>query len=328
VGTKGNFLQRSRPINTIPPGSFTPPQTVAEETARRATGEFTRANAALSGSLTAGSSRIDPRFNGITFLESSANSIFHSGQLWVARRFAHGYAFTLSYTFSKSIDDISDALGVFGNDSSGQQDPYNNRNNRAVSAFDAPHRLAITHHFEPAWMATNSNPVLRNALHGWKFAGIFQAQSGHPVSIYSGSHAGLSDPLLLGGSNAVRPDLVGPLNIKLAAIGGPNSTTVPNSGLAQPLVGHFGNLGRNTVRVNPMIQADWTLGRTFKINERLSTEIQAQMFNVFNNTTFDNVGGSSSTGTNFLLSGPATFAYYTSTASDQRNTTLTLRLIW
>ena len=331
VGTKGTYLQRSRPINTIAPGVFTPPQTAQEEAARQATGEFTRVNAGLTGSLTAGSTRIDPRFNSMALLESSANSIYNSVQLWVARRFTRGYGFTVSYTFSKSIDDVSDALGIFGNDSANQQNPFDNRNNRAVSAFDVPQRFVITHHFEPQWAATNKNLLLRSILHGWKFSGIFQAQSGHPITIYSGTRAGLSDPTLLGGGGLVRPNLVGLLNIHLDANpgrGSANPNKVTGSGLAQPLVGHFGNLGRNVLRVNPTIQADWTVGRIFKVTERVSTEFQVQMFNVFNNTTFDNVGGSSSTGTNFTLSGPSTFGYYTATATDQRNTTLPLRLIW
>jgi hypothetical protein len=71
-----------------------------------------------------------------------------------------------------------------------------------------------------------------------------------------------------------------------------------------------------------LIQADWTLGKKFNITERMAFEIQAQMFNVFNNTTFS-FGSALNT-----LSAPATFGYYSTTDTNSRNTTLVARFIW
>ena len=45
------------------------------------------------------------------------------------------------------MDDSSDALGVLETDTAAQQNPNNNRNNRAVSQFDVPQRVVITHDF-------------------------------------------------------------------------------------------------------------------------------------------------------------------------------------
>jgi hypothetical protein len=323
VGTKGNFLQRSRPINTLAPGQFTPPANLEEESQMRAAGVFTRINAGLIAPPTAFSNRIDPRFNLVSLVESSANSNYHSGQFHVSRRFARGYAFQATYTISKSIDDISDVLNVLAGDTPAQQNPFDNRNNRAVSQFDIPQRLVIVHQFEPQFTSQVDNPVLRHMVHGWMFSGIFHAQTGFPINLQSGSRAGLADPLLIGGGGQVRPNLVGPLNLKLepnpgASSGNPNKVT--GSGLAQPLVGHFGNLGRNVIRQNPLIQADWTVGKTFHISERFATQIQAHAFNVFNNTTFSRPG--------LQLSGPATFGYYADTDADTRQIMLALRFIW
>ena len=66
------------------------------------------------------------------------------------RMSSSGYGFTIAYTISKSIDDVSDAQGGFPNDGAAQQNPFNNRDNRAVSAFDLPQRLVITHTYESA----------------------------------------------------------------------------------------------------------------------------------------------------------------------------------
>ena len=329
VGTKGNYLQRSRPINTIAPGVFTPPQTAAEETAMQTAGVFTRVNAGLNAALTSSSTRIDPRFNGVTLIESSANSNYHGLQLYTAKRFAKWYEFTASYTWSKSIDDVSDVLGVLANDSSSQQNPFNNRNNRAVSQFDIPHRATITHDFTAPALA-GRNGFVRAVLGGWEFNGIFQAQSGLPVNILSGARGGVADPLLLGGNaagstGAARPDVVGPVNIHFDAnpgLGSNNPNKIPGSGLAQPLVGHFGSLGRNVLRANPLIQADWTLGKRFAFTERVNLQLQAQIFNVFNNTTFSFGSALNS------LSSPSTFGYYNNTDTNSRNITMVLRLSW
>jgi hypothetical protein len=85
-------------------------------------------------------------------------------------------------------------------------------------------------------------------------------------------------------------------------------------------VGHFGSLGRNVVRMNRLFQADWTAGRTFPMGERARAEFQAQILNVFNNTTFNRPGPQ--------LASPQTFGYYNGTETDARTVTLVLRLSW
>ena len=323
VGTKSNYLQRTRDINTIQPGIFTPPQTADEEAAMRAAGVFKTINAELNPGPTSQSIRIDPRFNRGQLLDSSANSNFNSLQLFAERRFRRGYSFSVAYTYSKSIDDVSDALGILANDTSGQQDPFNNRNNRAVSAFDVPQRLVIAHNFAPEWGAGASNPFMRALVRGWTFGGIFQAQSGVPINLFAGSQAGVSDALLLGGSASQRPDVVGPINLHFQPnTQADNPSKATDSGLAQPLVGHFGDLGRNVFRLNPLINADMTLGKDFKINERVTTRLQWQVFNVFNNTTF-NLGGAI-----WRMSAPGTFGYYQATDTNSRNMLLTLRFLF
>src|SRR5262249_20360140 len=150
------------------------------------------------------------------------------------------YSFTAAYTYSKSIDDVSDALNVLATGVSAQQDPRNNRNNRAVSAFDVPHRFVLTHVFISNWKGL-TNRWIRAAANGWELAGILQAQSGLPQDLFAGTVAGIADGTLLGGNGAQRPDLIGRLNIPLQPNpggGSNNPNLIANSGLAQPLIGH------------------------------------------------------------------------------------------
>jgi hypothetical protein len=319
VGAKGTHLLRTRPINTIAPGAFTPPLSPAEEQERAQAGEFARVNTGLS----TGALRIDPRFGLVQLTESSANSIYHAAQVYLSRRYAAGFGLSVAYTFSKAIDDVSDPVSHLIADYAVQQNPLDNHNNRAVSAYDVPHRLVITHLFEPQFTAYIVNPITRRILHGWQFHGILQAQSGYPLTITSGPRLGLADPTLAGGLGAVRPDASGPVSVHFEpnpGLGVNNPNKVPGSGLMQPLVGHFGSLGRNVVRMNRLFQTDWTVGRTFAISERARLEFQAQILNVFNNTTFNRPGAQ--------LASPQIFGYYNGTETDPRAITLVLRLAW
>jgi hypothetical protein len=105
--------------------------------------------------------------------------------------------------------------------------------------------------------------------------------------------------------------------------GGTPANKVTNSGLAQPLVGHFGSFGRNVVRINGLNNFDWVLSKNFPVTERVQVQFQAQAYNVFNHTSFAVISTDART-----LSSPNVFGYYDGTQSESRNMQLNLRLIW
>ena len=320
VGTKSNFLQRARPINFVRPGLVVPATSVADENARIAA--FRAINTGLNAAPTGTTNRIDPRFTSVTLIESSANSNYHSFQSYLARTFRSGFGFTAAYTWSKSIDDVSDVLNAIVTDTPSQQNPFNNRDNRSVSGFDVPHRFVVTHSYDlPKF--TNTNAFVRTVVGGWNLSGIFQKQSGNPINLFGGARLALPDPILLGGGGAVRPNLDGPLNLTFE----PNPGTVTaaqykttGSNLSQPLIGNYGTLGRNVIRINGLTQYDMTMQKDFVITERVRIQAQSQFFNFFNNTQFSRPGVS--------LAAPAAFGYYQDTDTNSRNITMVLRLIW
>jgi len=320
VGSKGNFLQRARALNFTRPGLVVPATSLADEQARL--NDYRAINAGLNAPPTGQTNRIDPRFTGVTLNESSANSNFHSFQAYLARTFRSGLGFTAAYTWSKSIDDVSDVLGVLAADTPNQQNPFNNRDNRAVSAFDVPHRLVVTHSYELPKFA-NSNGFVKQTLGGWSLNGIFQTQSGYPVNLLGGPRLALPDPILLGGNGAVRPNLTGPLNLKFQP--NPGTVTAANfkttgSGLEQPLVGNFGTLGRNVIRQNGLTQYDLTIQKNFSMFEKYTLQVQSQFGNLFNNTSFARAGQS--------LAAPLTFGYYQDTDTNSRIVTMVVRFIF
>jgi hypothetical protein len=300
VGTKGTYLSRTRPINfnAAPPA---PATSLADQTARLA--QFQTANAGLAGNPTTYSNRFDPRYNNVNLVEGSANSEYDSLQVGLEKRFARNYWVTASYTWSHSLDDSSDVLGVLVNDTSAQENPFNNRNNHASSQFDLRHILVVTHTWEVPFYRTSTNRLLRAGLGGWSFSGISSYRTGFPVNIYSGSVVGgMTDPLqYLGSGNSVdRPNVAGPITgfhpepagsagvtTGTSLLNGVQVSTYAQSfGLSQPLLGNYGTLGRNVLRLNGQLNFDWNLYKNFHVSEKFNVQLRSEFYNIFNAHAF------------------------------------------
>ena len=159
-------------------------------------------------------------------LQSRGYSIYHSAQFNLSRRFSKGYGFTLSYTFSKSMDIGSIDPG--STTASGNPDQPNlglvlmgdQRDinaNYGLSDYDRPHRFAGSFNWELPTFSSKSR-----LINGWQLSGFGQWQSGTPFSIFA------SDPVLLSG--AATPDFLEPqlagLNIRRETGQTPNGGTI------------------------------------------------------------------------------------------------------
>ena len=89
--------------------------------------------------------------------------------------------------------------------------------------------------------------------------------------------------------------------------------------LAQPLIGQYGTLGRNVLRLNGLTQFDWVVMKNTEIRENVKVQFRADFFNVFNNTSF--------AGFQNLLTSPA-FGTYQATDTRPREVQLGLKLFW
>jgi hypothetical protein len=105
--------------------------------------------------------------------ESTANSFYNAGTISLQRRFANNFSVNVHYTFSKSIDEVTD----FNSDWSAQN-PLNLKGDRALSAFHQRHRAVFSGVF--------GSPFRNKVLSNWTFAPIFVAQSGRPFNLLLG----------------------------------------------------------------------------------------------------------------------------------------------
>ncbi|HEX7958371.1 MAG TPA: carboxypeptidase regulatory-like domain-containing protein, partial [Terriglobales bacterium] len=159
------------------------------------------------------------KFVGFNALSTSINgegsSIYHGTYVSLLRRVSNGLLFTANYTYSKSIDDASDAspdkfVLTTGTINGGQVTfgaPLSI--DRSESAYDIPHALSATYIWDlpfgthRAFMQNAWAPV-RWALGDWTTSGVFRLQSEYPFLPVINDANGLSGSL----THTVRPDIV------------------------------------------------------------------------------------------------------------------------
>jgi len=209
-----------------------------------------------------------------------------------------------SYTFGKSLDDSSAALGGFFG-SSGTvlqafpQNPRNLRAEKGPSTFDVAHVFTLS--FIQALSLERVaflRPLGRKLTSGWQLLNITTLTSGPPFSVYSGvQQTGV------GSGGADRPDQVGqpefstsrPVREDYFGEGADNSSffSIPIGvpGGSGPNQGRFGTLGRNTFRgpalrnVDISLIKDTAFGRRGS-GEAVTLQFRAEFFNVLNLVNF------------------------------------------
>ena len=214
-----------------------------------------------------------PQFGSMFFVESGANSNYHSFQTVFNRPVTRSLGLWAVYTFSKSIDDSSGFLDTKP-DQNFPQDSLNYRAERGVSSFDIRQRMALSFIYslpQGHWLIRNTD-----------FKGIVTLQSAQPftpILRFDNSNTGNTGGVF--GSD--RPDLVGDPRLSNPTADRWFNTDV----LSIPQRYMFGSAGRNVVRGDGSYSFDLALARRFPISERWKLQIEAQAFNLFNQTNFD-----------------------------------------
>lgn len=327
VGTKNDRLLASLPINLVNPANIpTPAASLADETSRLSSFVSTFKSESGNASGTVVNNRLDPRFNAVVQLQSTATSNYNALQVDVVKRMSHGLAFDVNYTYAHSIDDISDALGVLVNDASNFQDSRNINLNRANSQFDIRHRVAASYVYQLP-IARHASGVMGRALGGWSLSGVADLRTGFPATVFSGSRYGISDPALIGNNGTTNVWANGNLSqlhpipisagnfgtpchrgVQTGAAGcaGDNSLNFP---LTQPLLGNLGNSGRNSLPLDGFRDFDFALLKDTTIVEGKNLQLRWEVYNALNHPSFSGF-------TNVLTS--PSFGTYTSTATNMR----------
>jgi hypothetical protein len=228
---------------------------------------------------------------------------YDSLQIKVTKRYSHGLTAQIAYTFSKSLTNAANSNTSYltPNDPV-LNDPYNLRTDKQFSGFDQPQVLVISFNYitpkaEGLFGDKPMGKVASWLVRDWNIGGVLKYASGQLIQS-SPANSTLWDTMGIGGT---------PLN-GVSNFGGaaplanyvpgqsclavdPNSHFDPTKTLAlnpkawsAPAAGTFGDAAPyyTNCRWQRQPAESLSLGRTFRIKEKIQLLIQAQFFNPFN----------------------------------------------
>ena len=241
--------------------------------------------------------RLNQQFAQILYFDNGGDSIYHSMQLGVHRRFGAGVLLHGSYTLSKSIDNLSlDPVaastggGLTTTSARTPADSRNYDNERARSDFDQRHVINITGIWELPFgkgkkLLSSSNGFLNTIVGGWSINSIYTYQSGEPFTVRSGyftaNNTAQSRAALKPGATLPQAKLqdkagvIGPVFFQNA------------DAFAVPEPGGLG-LGRNIFQGPSYWNIDSGISKGFQLTERVRAVFRTEFFNALNHPNFRN----------------------------------------
>jgi len=252
-----------------------------------------------------------------TFYDRSTGSgNYNALQASLDQRYTSGLSYSVSYTYSKSVDVGGD--GYYGVEGGIPQDPYNPaKYDRSVSGLDLTHILSVSTVYEiPVGKGkkfSTGHGVLDYILGNWQINNIFQA------------HSGIAFTPLANGDIANTGEVSWFPYEHLNKVGNPGlshksaAEWFNTAAYVQPTAGTYGDAGRNSLRGPSYWNLDTSLFRIFPVGEGKQFEFRAEAFNVLNHAdlgqpdniiqdaTFGKIGSVTNTARQLQLAGKFIF---------------------
>jgi outer membrane receptor protein involved in Fe transport len=222
----------------------------------------------------------------INYFGSDASDNYNSLQVVAEKHFTKGYQFLAHYTWAKAMGYDSDYYAI---------DP---KLNYGPDNTDRKQVFILTGLAELPFGRTktflgNANRVTDLFVGGWSLSGTMTWESGLPFSP-SYSSCGIDRD-----TGPCRPNLVGFVQITGSRNGyftTTNGVPLQLSGTVgdtigpwqRPAVGTFGNAKRNSLRGPRFFQSDLSVVKNIPVQENVSLQFRADIFNLFNNVNLDN----------------------------------------
>jgi len=268
-----------------------------------------------------------PQFTSVNVYNTPwANSIYHSFQLKVDKRFSKGLQFLVTYTNSKAIDDgsLSTWTGWLGGTQEGLTNPNNRKLDHAISEADISQIFQFVYVYQLPWgrgkkWGTNWHPVVNAFLGGWQTNGIWRFDTGQPLRLGCQGCTGIIS------YDHQRPNLSAPLQRATGStdellnqfFANPDVATVPapdTLGTAPRMLPNIRRPGTNTASLSLFKEIPLN-----KMREGARLEFRAEAFNGLNHPQFcgpdTTVGG-------------ANFGKTFSQCNSAREAQLALKLYW
>jgi len=211
--------------------------------------------------------------------KNDAWSNYNALQVQFRRTLSAGLQGLLSYTYSHSLDNVSNdvAIGLANSTViSGARD-------YGSSDFDVRHSLsgALTYTL-PA--ATRTDLVSRLGR-GWSIDAVTVARSGFPFNMLVYQNSPLT------GFVYTRPDIVPGQSVWTDSPIAPGGKEINSNAFVAPQSPRQGTEPRNSIKGFGLTQVDLSIARIFSLHESLNLQFRADAFNLVNHPNFTNPPG-------------------------------------
>lgn len=251
-------------------------------------------------------------FSRVVQYTNTGYSIYHGLQTQFRLQNWHGFTGEASYTYSKTIDNASEAFSAnsgLGTIFDLAQNPFDvSRAERGRSSYDYPNVFGLLWVYDLPFRHPQAG-LLGHLLGGWQINGTYRYTSGQPWTVLQNAGQGLCDPTDFtgGGYDTCRP-ILNNASAPFTSVGQCTNPAGPECGLisvnsgkamsplamsqahwiinnvaaAQFFGSPFLGVGRNTQRGQPISTANMAVFKDTKVSERVTIQFQAEAFNLFN----------------------------------------------
>ena len=225
-------------------------------------------------------------FGRIQLVDAGANGNYNGLSAKLTKRYSAGLTALIAYTWSKSIDESS-SIRTHDGDTLFPQNSYCLRCERALSIFNAAHRLVNSVLYDiPVGRGRKfsmQNRVVNAVAGGWQLGSIVTYQTGFPLTISANARdtsnigAGFDRPNAVAGVSPVLPR---------------DQQTTEHffnvNAFAPQVFGTFGNVGRNTLTGPRIFVIDASLIKNFNFTETKMMQLRWETFNTTNHPNWSN----------------------------------------
>jgi hypothetical protein len=213
---------------------------------------------------------------------------YNSLQSTLQQRIPHGLNVMANYTWSHSVNDLP-LESEITDQATGQSYVYPVYQPGYKSLDHGPPDFDRKHVFTGSYVwelpkLDHTNALVREVIDGWQTTGIFQIESGQPLTIVAGKDISLTnigqDRAQYNGTSAYGPGA--------CAAGTECKNYLIPSAFALPATGNFGNVIKGSFRGPGYFDWDAGLFRSFPVKEDARFEFRAEYFNLINHTNFTN----------------------------------------
>lgn len=245
----------------------------------------------------------DSRFGRVMQYTNNGLSNYNGLTGTITRRLTKGFTGSLNYTWSHSLDTVSNAgLEYYNGASGGSLMFLNNPANKyalnyASSDYDFRHVVNANYVWELPFKAGNKG--LNAVVKGWSVSGTVYARSAVPFSVYNGT---ISSSLV---KNATSMVLMAAPNTAISQSCSSVSTACfsgsnffGNGGINGLVTqGSWGYLSRNAFRGPGYFNSDMSIDKKFRLSEKgAAFSFGANFFNILNHPNFNNPVGNLTSG--------------------------------